>query len=143
FLARDRFGIKPMYWARRDCTLHFASEVRALMVGGAMPNEPEPRAFHGFLVHGSVPSPWTTVRDVFSLPAAHTLTIDERSYSYPSPARYWRLPAPVAVEAPAAEAVAETRRLLDEAVRQHLLSAVPLGVFLSGGLDSSAISALA
>ena len=143
FLARDRFGIKPMYWARRDSTFHFASEVRALMAGGAMPNEPEPRAFHGFLVHGSVPSPWTTVRDVFSLPAAHTLTIDERSYSYPRPTRYWALPSPAADAVATDEAVTETRRLLDEAVRQHLVSDVPLGVFLSGGLDSSAITALA
>src|SRR2546426_549536 len=78
FLARDRFGIKPMYWARRDSTFHFASEVRALMAGGAMPNEPEPRGFHGFLVHGSVPSPWTTVRDVFSLPSAHDRQRDVR-----------------------------------------------------------------
>src|SRR5207249_9399030 len=112
--ARAPSGSTPMYWARRDCTLHFASAVRALMVGGAMPNEPEPRAFHGFLVHGSVPSPWTTVRDVFSLPAAHTLTIDERSYSYPRPARYWALPSPVADAVAADEAVTETRRLLDE-----------------------------
>jgi len=143
FLARDRFGIKPMYWARRDCTLHFASEVRALMAGGAMPNEPEPRGFHGFLVHGSVPSPWTTVRDVFSLPAAHTLAIDERSYSYPRPTRYWALPSPAADAVATDEAVTETRRLLEEAVRQHLVSDVPLGVFLSGGLDSSAITAMA
>src|SRR5207249_123815 len=82
-------------------------------------------------------------RDVFSLPAAHTLTIDERSYSYPRPTRYWALPSPAADAVAVDEAVTETRRLLDEAVRQHLVSDVPLGVFLSGGLDSSAITALA
>jgi asparagine synthase (glutamine-hydrolysing) len=142
-LARDRFGIKPLYWARRDSTLHFASEVRALMAGGALPNEPEPRGFHGFLVHGSVPSPWTTVRDVLSLPAAHTLTIDAHSYSHPRPRAYWTLPGVRADRPDAARAARETRRLLDEAVREHLVSDVPLGVFLSGGLDSSALTALA
>jgi asparagine synthase (glutamine-hydrolysing) len=142
-LGRDRFGVKPMYWARRDGTLHFASEVRALMAGGAVPDEPEPRGFHGFLVHGSVPSPWTTVRDVFSLPAAHVLTVDERTYSHPRPRRYWTLPAAGPAPVDAGSAVRETRRLLDDAVRTHLVSDVPLGVFLSGGLDSSAITALA
>jgi asparagine synthase (glutamine-hydrolysing) len=142
-LARDRFGIKPLYWARRHSALHFASEVRGLMAGGALPNEPEPRGFHGFLVHGSVPSPWTTVQDVFSLPAAHTLDIDERSYSHPRPRRYWTLPGAGSGPGDPGGAVAETRRLLGEAVRQHLVSDVPLGVFLSGGLDSSAITALA
>jgi asparagine synthase (glutamine-hydrolysing) len=142
-LARDRFGMKPMYWARRDGALHFASEVRALMAGGALPNEPEPRGFHGFLVHGSVPSPWTTVRDVFSLPAAHVLSVDERAYSHPRPRRYWTLPAAGTAPMDAGSAVRETRRLLDDAVRAHLVSDVPLGVFLSGGLDSSAITALA
>jgi asparagine synthase (glutamine-hydrolysing) len=142
-LARDRFGIKPLYWARRDATVLFASEVRALMAAGVVPAEPEPRGLHGFLVHGSVPSPWTTVRDVLSLPAGHRLSIDARSYSYPRPERYWTLPAPSPRPVSAAEAVAETRRLLDESVRQHLVSDVPLGVFLSGGLDSSTITAIA
>jgi asparagine synthase (glutamine-hydrolysing) len=142
-LARDRFGIKPLYWARRSSTLHFASEVRALMAGGGMPDEPEPRGFHGFLVHGSVPSPWTTVRDVLSLPAAHTLVVDRRTYSYPRPVRYWTLATPPAGVGSPTDAVTQTRRLLDEAVRQHLVSDVPLGVFLSGGLDSSAVTALA
>src|SRR5207237_4040142 len=88
FLAKDRFGMKPLYWARKNCVFQFASEVRALMAGGLMPNEPEPRGFHGFLVLGSVPTPFTTVRDVFSLPAAHTLAINEVTYSYTKPPRY-------------------------------------------------------
>jgi asparagine synthase (glutamine-hydrolysing) len=143
FLARDRFGIKPLYWSRKHCVFQFASEVRALMAGGLMPNEPEPRGFHGFLVYGSVPAPWTTVRDVFSLPAAHTLEIDEVSYSYPTPQRYWAIPAAGSSRLGHAEAVAEVRRLLDESVRSHLVSDVPLGVFLSGGMDSTALVALA
>jgi asparagine synthase (glutamine-hydrolysing) len=143
FLAKDRFGIKPLYWGRHRCVLQFASEVRALMAGGLMPDEPEPRGFHGFLVHGSVPMPWTTVRDVMSLPAAHSLAADEVSYSYPKPRRYWSLPEAGSLRISYPEAVVETRRLLDESVRMHLVSDVPLGVFLSGGMDSTALVALA
>src|SRR5438093_6742676 len=143
FLVKDRFGMKPLYWARKHCAFQFASEVRALMAGGLMPNEPEPRGFHGFLVLGSVPTPFTTVRDVFSLPAAHTLTIDDRTYSYPKPRRYWSLPKASSLAITPQEAAAEVRRLLDESVKLHLVSDVPLGVFLSGGMDSSAITALA
>jgi asparagine synthase (glutamine-hydrolysing) len=139
FLAKDRFGIKPLYWARKNCVFQFASEVRALMAGGLIPNEPEPRGFHGFLLYGSVPTPWTTVRDVLSLPAAHRLAIDEVSYSYPKPQRYWALPEADSLQISREDAIAETRRLLDESVRMHLVSDVPVGVFLSGGMDSSAI----
>jgi asparagine synthase (glutamine-hydrolysing) len=143
FLAKDRFGIKPLYWARRNCILQFASEVRALMACGVMPNQPEPRGLHGFLVHGSVPAPFTTVRDVFSLPAAHSLSIDDRTYSYPKPRHYWYMPKCGTLKISPEDAISETRRLLDESVRLRLVSDVPLGVFLSGGMDSSAITALA
>ncbi|MCX5720886.1 MAG: asparagine synthase (glutamine-hydrolyzing) [Nitrospirae bacterium] len=143
FLAKDRFGMKPLYWARKNGTFQFASEVRALMAGGLIPNEPEPRGFHGFLVFGSVPTPFTTVRDVFSLPAAHSLLINERRYSFPTPSRYWSIPKSGVLSVDFGEAVAETRRLLAESVESHLVSDVPLGVFLSGGLDSSAITAFA
>lgn len=142
-LARDRFGIKPLYWGRRNCLFQFASEVRALMAGGLMPNEPEPRGFHGFLVYGSVPTPWTTVRDVQSLPAAHALEIDEVSYSYPKPRRYWAVPPAGSRNVSYDAAVSEVRRVLEESVRLHLVSDVPLGVFLSGGMDSTALVALA
>lgn len=143
FLAKDRFGMKPLYWARKNGVFQFASEVRALMAAGLIPNEPEPRGFHGFLTYGSVPTPFTTVRDVFSLPAAHSLTVDELRYSFPKPNRYWSIPRSGSLSVGFGEAVAETRRLLEESVRSHLVSDVPLGVFLSGGLDSSAITTLA
>ena len=143
FLARDRFGIKPLYWARRDCVFQFASEVRALVAGQLVADEPEPRGFHGFLVYGSVPTPWTTVRDLFSLPAAHSLEIDDATYSLPTPRCYWRLPEAGSSRMSRAEAVTETRRLLEESVGLHLVSDVPAGVFLSGGMDSSALVALA
>ena len=142
-LARDRFGVKPLYWSRSGLALHFASEVRALMAGGLLANEPEPRGLHGFLVYGSVPSPWTTVRGVFALPAAHTLAVDTERYADARPTGYWSLPPRPRSGPCPAEAAAEARRLLDESVRQHLVSDVPLGVFLSGGMDSSALVALA
>jgi asparagine synthase (glutamine-hydrolysing) len=143
FLARDRFGIKPLYWGRRNGVFQFASEVRALLAGGLMPNEPEQRGFHGFLVYGSVPAPWTTVRDVLSLPAAHTLEVDELSYSYPNPRRYWAIPPAGSLGLGYDEAATAVRRILDESVRSHLASDVPLGVCLSGGMDSTALVALA
>jgi asparagine synthase (glutamine-hydrolysing) len=143
FLARDRFGIKPLYWARRNGLFLFGSEVRALMASGLVPAEPELRAINGFMVFGSVPSPLTTYRAVHSLPAATTLSMDMVRFSYPAPKRYWSMPRPGTVTAGAEEAAREVRRRLDEAVRSHLISDVPLGVFLSGGMDSSAIVALA
>jgi asparagine synthase (glutamine-hydrolysing) len=143
FLAKDRFGMKPLYWARKNCVFQFASEVRALMAGGLMPNEPEPRGFHGFLTYGSVPSPFTTVRDVFTLPAAHSLGVDRIRYSYPNPVRYWSLPQSGSSTMNVTEAAMEVHRILAESVELHLISDAPLGVFLSGGMDSSTITALA
>src|SRR2546427_12619465 len=143
FLAKDRFGMKPLYWAQKNCVFQFASEVRALMVGGLMPNEPEPRGFHGFLTYGSVPTPFTTVRDVFSLPAAHALTVDRIRYSYPNPVRYWSLPQSGSIAVNATEAAKEVHQILADSVELHLVSDAPLGVFLSGGIDSSTITALA
>jgi asparagine synthase (glutamine-hydrolysing) len=142
-LARDRFGIKPLYHARVGCALQFASEVRALVAGGLVTNEVEPRGLHGFLVYGSVPSPWTTVRHVLALPSAHRLRVDAGSYGHARPERYWSVPARTNHGISVEEAAAEAGRLLEESVRQHLVSDVPLGVFLSGGMDSSALVALA
>ena len=143
FLAKDRFGMKPLYWGRRNCVFQFASEVRALVAGGLLQNEPEPRGLNGFLVYGSVPTPYTTVRDIISLPAAHTLTIDELTYSYPRPLRYWSLPVAGSIIMSLNDAARETRRLLEQSIESHLISDVPLGVFLSGGVDSSSITAIA
>jgi asparagine synthase (glutamine-hydrolysing) len=142
FIARDRFGIKPVYWARAGGIFQVASEVRGLMAAGLMPNEPEPRGYHGFLVHGSVPAPWTTVRDVFSLPAGHTMSVDDGTYSFSRQVRYWSIQRGNE-QLSDAEAVEQTRVLLDASVREHLVSDVPVGVFLSGGMDSAAITALA
>ena len=145
-LARDHFGIKPLYYHQDRERLVFASEVRALLRSGMVPDEAEPEALMRFLQLGSVPVPKTTVRDVAALPAAHYLTMDGQGATL---RRYWDLSAyswrrsdPAAAVSPG-EAAATTRALLEESTRLHLVSDVPLGVFLSGGIDSSGLVALA
>jgi asparagine synthase (glutamine-hydrolysing) len=144
-LARDRLGIKPLYWHGDRTRVLFASEVTAIVRSGLVPDEPSPQAVGGFLEWGSVPSPLTTVKDVRALPPGHLLRIGANGIRTD---RYWDLGEAVGAArrtAPrvAADAVAETRELLEEAVRQHLVSDVPLGVFLSGGIDSAGLAALA
>ena len=144
-LARDRFGIKPVYYHHDANRLVFASEVRALLRSGMVPDEPNLEAVIRFLQLGSVPVPKTTVKDVVALPAAHYLTVDAQNAVL---RRYWDLSAysrrgsdpPAAVSS---EAVAKTRALLEESTKLHLVSDVPLGVFLSGGIDSSGLVVLA
>lgn len=145
-LARDRLGIKPLYYYRDGERLVWASEVRALLRSGLVPEEENPEALVRFLQLGSVPAPQTTVKGVMALEAGHCLTVEAGP---PEIRRFWDLTAftPVRggrVNAPRrAEAVAQTRALLEETVGLHLVGDVPLGVFLSGGIDSSALVALA
>jgi asparagine synthase (glutamine-hydrolysing) len=155
-LARDRFGIKPLYYSAISNqqsaisnSLVFASEVRAILRSKLIAFEPEPEAAIRFLQLGSVPAPLTTIKNIFALPAGHMLSVDANATKL---SRYWSLsdyqndPQRDASDKDSSEgrnAVTTTRRLLDESVRQHLLSDVPLGIFLSGGLDSSALVALA
>jgi asparagine synthase (glutamine-hydrolysing) len=146
-LARDRLGIKPLYYYRDGERLIWASEVRALLRSGLVPDEENPEALLRFLQLGSVPAPQTTVKGVMALEAGHWLTVEEAGP--PEIRRFWDLTAftPARggrVNAPRhAEAVAQTRALLEDAVGLHLVGDVPLGVFLSGGIDSSALVALA
>ena len=144
-LARDRFGIKPLYWHEDRRRVLFASEVTAIVRGGLVPDEASGEALARFLEWGSVPSPLTTVKDVRALPPGHILKISSRGARVE---RYWDLDGAVeaarrAAPRAAADAVIATRERLEESVRLHLVSDVPLGVFLSGGIDSSALAALA
>jgi len=144
-LARDRFGIKPLYWHEDRGRVLFASEVTAIVRGGLVPDEASGEALARFLEWGSVPSPLTTVKDVRALPPGHILKISSRGARVE---RYWDLDGAVeaarrAAPRTAADAVVATRERLEESVRLHLVSDVPLGVFLSGGIDSSALAALA
>jgi asparagine synthase (glutamine-hydrolysing) len=153
-LARDRFGIKPLYYAALGTqqpgngnALIFASEVRAIKHSNLIADEPEPEAAVRFLQLGSIPTPLTTVKNVFALPAGHMMTIGPDGSKI---SQYWSLTNHQRKQDHGAKesddednAVATTRLLLDESVQQHLLSDVPLGIFLSGGIDSSALVALA
>ncbi len=140
-LARDRLGKKPLYYWRRDGLLLFASEPKALLRHPAVPREVDWAAFHHYLAFGYTPATRSAYAGIAKLPPAHTATLAGRELAL---RRYWQLPAgpPAgAPRAPVAEVAASVRAELREAVRLRLESDVPLGVFLSGGVDSSAVVA--
>jgi asparagine synthase (glutamine-hydrolysing) len=142
-LARDRFGIKPLYYFQDREKIVFASEVRALKVSGLVPDGLNSEGVVNLLQVGSISAPWTTIKGVRSLPAASFMMLRE---SAGEPRTYWNF-ADVLKRTPAAlpheESVLRARKLILTAVDQHLVSDVPLGVFLSGGVDSSALVGLA
>ena len=142
-IVRDRFGEKPLFYAERGGELAFASELTALMAGADVEPELDPATVDSVFVFGYPTGPGTMVKDVRQLPPGHLLRWDEGTRSA-TVERYWRPPL---VSAPAGasrrELVEETGRLLEESVRSRMISDVPLGVFLSGGVDSSLIAALA
>jgi asparagine synthase (glutamine-hydrolysing) len=147
WLVRDRLGIKPLYVCRVDArTWVFASEVRAILSTGLVPRWLDPGALHAFLALGAVPAPWTLVSGIESLLPAECWRFDlddpERGLS-PARLRYWRprLAEVSADKTSRPEAVAQVRRQLWEAARLHMLSDVPVGAFLSGGVDSTAVVA--
>jgi len=137
-LARDRYGIKPLYYRHVDGELAFASELRALPRG-----EIDLDALEAFLAFNSVPAPYSIFRDVRKLPAGHTLVWEDGRVTIDRFAR----PAPVELgdlrEDDEAELVEELRARLRDSVRAHLLADVPVGVLLSGGVDSAALAAFA
>ena len=145
-LARDRVGIKPMYLATINRpggspTLLFASELRSLLATDLVERKLNPSAIGSFIWNGFVVGPETIIDGVRLLPAGTTAMVDPRSGQCEFQ-RYWNLPA----HGPADGGQGGAERLRHElhtAMRQHLISDVPLGVFLSGGVDSSAVSALA
>jgi asparagine synthase (glutamine-hydrolysing) len=139
-LARDRLGVKPLYVTRVSGGLAFASEVRALVASGACTRVLSPRGLLGYLRYGSVQEPDTLVSGVFSLAPGSTMLFDGRQACE---RKYWAVPCGPPARVPRAEAVSRTRELLRESVRLRLVSDVPFGIFLSGGGDSSALTALA
>ncbi|MBZ5659135.1 MAG: asparagine synthase (glutamine-hydrolyzing) [Acidobacteriia bacterium] len=149
FLARDRLGIKPLYYACADGALLFASEVRALIASGRVAPNVDPDAVEAYLLFGSVAEPTTLVQGVFSLPPGHSLTMfADAPPQKPAPKCYWDFAdAALRQEGPRPkdkqDAAKQLRRLLEETVSDHLISDVPLGVFLSSGMDSTALVALA
>ncbi len=140
FAARDRFGIKPFFYFYNGSTLAFASEAKALLEMPQVSREVEEASFAHYLTYQYVPEPATMFKDIYKLPAAHYFTC--RAGERPKPLRYWQASfAPQ--NRPLPDLLAETRSLLQETVDLHLASDVPLGCFLSSGIDSSLTSALA
>jgi asparagine synthase (glutamine-hydrolysing) len=139
FLARDRLGIKPLYYTASPSGLTFASEIRALLRAGAAPRRLSPWAVESFLTFGSVAEPATIIDGVRALPPGAALEWRDGTYTIHS---YWE-PSIAAEPTTFDEAVEAVRPILRDAVRLMLVADVPVGVFLSGGVDSSAIVALA
>lgn len=144
-LARDPFGIKPLYVADDGRTLRVASQVKALVASGQADTAPEPAGHVGFFLWGNVPDPYTLYRGIRALPAGHTQWVD-RDGARP-PARFFDLTATLAAAPPApADPAARKdalRAALVDSIEHHLIADVPVGVFLSAGLDSTTIAALA
>jgi len=142
-LARDRLGIKPLYYWRSSRRLAFGSEIKALLELPEVPREVDPEALDLYLSLRYVPAPRTMYRGICKLEPGHVLVCEGRDVRV---RRYWDVPTAAADRHGPADPAAIRRRfteLLDECVRMHLMSEVPLGVFLSGGLDSTAVLAVA
>ncbi|HEY4575189.1 MAG TPA: asparagine synthase (glutamine-hydrolyzing), partial [Thermoanaerobaculia bacterium] len=130
-LARDPLGIKPLYMSAAGGCLRFASQVKALERGGAVSRETDPAGVAGFLLWGSVPEPFTIRKAVRALPAGHFLLVRDGRPGEPTPFEISKI-EPM-----------EPTAAVEDSVRAHLVSDVPVAVFLSAGLDSSLIAALA
>ncbi len=142
-LSRDRFGKKPLFWFHRNGTFAFASELTALCAHPACPTTVSTRSLQKFFAHALVPSPHTILEGVQQLPAGHNLTFDLRAAT-PIVARYWEyLLEPTEPNRSDDQLADELLSLIDSAVQRRLMADVPLGVFLSGGVDSSLVTALA
>lgn len=135
--ARDRFGIKPLYYYSTGSQLVFASEIRALLTSGLVPRAVDPQGMYGYFRSGSVPEPRTLLQDVRCLEAGHTLVWHDGQVQS---RRYWDLR--FAERTVLADAAHATREVLIDSVAHHFVSDVPVGIFLSGGIDSTALVAL-
>lgn len=140
-MARDRFGEKPLYWGVFDNTLLFASEPKVLLAHPAVRPSLNLQALRQYLSFDYIPAPLSIYEGINKLPAAHKLTLEKGRVNVE---RYWRLSYQTTEPVPSEhEAAEQLRELLADAVRMRLVSDVPLGVLLSGGVDSSTVAALA
>jgi asparagine synthase (glutamine-hydrolysing) len=144
FLARDPYGIKPLYTANDGWTFRFASQVKALLKGGRVSRDPEPAGVVGFHLFGSVPEPFTLYREIRALPAGHTQWVDAAGPREPRP--FANLAAILAGgrrrPTPPSELPERVRAAVLDSVRAHLLADVEVGAFLSAGIDSGALLGL-
>ena len=149
FLARDPLGIKPLYYTQTPECFLFASEVRALLAGGMASKQLSQDALTSYLLFGSVSEPISLLEGVFSVPPGHRMLLHVPDRRRTPRSRPWwdvtRSPAARDLQKPRdmTTAAARLRTMLEDAVRAHLIADVPVGLFLSSGLDSGAIAALA
>jgi len=139
FIARDALGIKPLYYWQSGSTLVFASEVKAILAARLFPVKMSAIGLHGYLTTGSVPEPYTIVEGVQCLPAGHWLKWSAEEVTQQ---QYWQISfgnEPISQ----IEAVERVRQGLVDSVEHHFVSDVPVGIFLSGGIDSTSLVALA
>lgn len=144
FLARDLYGIKPLYTSDDGRIFRFASQVKALLAGGSISREPDPAGCVGFHLFGSVPEPFTLYREIHVLPAGHTQWIDREGPKAPVP-----FATIASIVAAGAERAAPADRLDErlrsgalESIRAHLVADVEVGLFLSAGVDSAGLLGL-
>lgn len=141
-LIRDRMGVKPLYYYWDGKRLLFASEIKALLATGWVPREVEPQAIWDYLTFRYVPAPRTIWKNIFKLSPGHWLTIDADKPG-PVVSRYWDIPYPATPRAGSdAEIDEEFAALFRDAVNLRMIADVPVGVLLSGGLDSAAVAAV-
>lgn len=138
FIARDRVGKKPLYYAPITGGIIFASELKALLQHPAIKRDINQAGIHDFLTYQYIPPPFTIFDNIFKLPAAHILIFKNGEIKIEP---YWDLDYEPKVSMTEDEALEKTRALIDESVKIRLESEVPLGVLLSGGIDSSSVVA--
>ena len=139
FIARDRLGKKPLYYRFDECRFMFASEIKALLAHPSVGAEPDPAAINHYLAFGYVPGTQSAFKGIQKLPPAHYLTLCQGRIETH---RYWRVHYLPKFEIDEREACEQIIQRLKEAVRLRMISDVPLGAFLSGGIDSSAVVAM-
>ena len=139
-LARDRLGIKPLYYALAGDWLVFGSEIKAILRAPCIARALDPEALHAYLTFNYIPAPMSIFKGVRKLPPGHLLRCGRGEVRV---TRYWDLDCTPQRTADEETCARELREILDDSVRAHLLSDVPIGVLLSGGVDSSAVTALA
>ncbi|NJD18912.1 MAG: asparagine synthase (glutamine-hydrolyzing), partial [Gemmatimonadetes bacterium] len=140
YLVRDRYGIKPLFWQRDGDHLRFASEIKALLADPRVPRELSPQALVDYLALGYVPGPQTAFQGSHELPPGHWMRVTADGAV--ELRRWWDVPFAEDDGLTEQQVIPRALELMDEAVRRHLVSDVPVGVLLSGGLDSSAVAAL-
>jgi asparagine synthase (glutamine-hydrolysing) len=140
-LARDRLGIKPLYYSSEADKIIFASEIKAVLASGRVPRKLDPAGIRVFLQLGHIPAPWTAIQNVKPLEPGHIAIWQNGSFRTQS---YWKLPSSTdEYDIASPDDVAGTLRdLLLESSRQQLMSDVPIALFLSGGVDSAVLGSL-